>query len=129
MQQVDFTRTTALNLMTSWIRHDIHHEAVTNCPNCSNERAFVIRGERAVVNPDPCCEPEGCGVVFRFECLAAVFGVFGLLVILLNSVVFIRITVMETILEQQRRYHEERERLMDAMVKEMLHKKSSVSSS
>ncbi|PSN31424.1 Splicing factor 3A subunit 3 [Blattella germanica] len=31
---------------------------------------------------------------------------------------------METILEQQRRYHEERERLMDAMVKEMLHKKS-----
>ena len=36
---------------------------------------------------------------------------------------------METILEQQRRYHEERERLMDAMVKEMLHKKSSVSSS
>ena len=32
---------------------------------------------------------------------------------------------METILEQQRRYHEERERLMDAMVKEMLHKKSS----
>lgn len=33
---------------------------------------------------------------------------------------------METILEQQRRYHEERERLMDAMVKEMLHKKSGV---
>ncbi|XP_071455361.1 splicing factor 3A subunit 3 [Hetaerina americana] len=32
---------------------------------------------------------------------------------------------METILEQQRRYHEERERLMDAMVKEMLHKKTS----
>ncbi|XP_054258220.1 splicing factor 3A subunit 3 [Macrosteles quadrilineatus] len=31
---------------------------------------------------------------------------------------------METILEQQRRYHEERERLMDSMVKEMLHKKS-----
>ncbi|KAK0180635.1 hypothetical protein PV327_002998 [Microctonus hyperodae] len=30
---------------------------------------------------------------------------------------------METILEQQRRYHEERERLMDAMVKEVLHKK------
>ena len=30
---------------------------------------------------------------------------------------------METILEQQRRYHEERERLIDAMVKEMLHKK------
>ncbi|XP_001606271.1 splicing factor 3A subunit 3 [Nasonia vitripennis] len=30
---------------------------------------------------------------------------------------------METILEQQRRYHEERERLMDAMVKEQLHKK------
>lgn len=32
---------------------------------------------------------------------------------------------MESILEQQRRYHEERERLMDAMVKEMLHKKVS----
>lgn len=31
---------------------------------------------------------------------------------------------METILEQQRRYHEEKERLMDAMVKEMLHKKT-----
>lgn len=30
---------------------------------------------------------------------------------------------MEAILEQQRRYHEERERLMDAMVKEMLYKK------
>lgn len=30
---------------------------------------------------------------------------------------------METILEQQRRYHEERERLQDAMVKEMLHVK------
>lgn len=56
-------------------------------------------------------------------------GAFGLLYSLHNSVVFIRITVMETILEQQRRYHEERERLMDAMVKEMLHKKSSVSSS
>lgn len=35
---------------------------------------------------------------------------------------------METLLEQQRRYHEERERLTDAMVKEMLQKKSSVSS-
>lgn len=34
---------------------------------------------------------------------------------------------METILEQQRRYHEERERLIDAKVKEMLHKKTSVS--
>lgn len=33
---------------------------------------------------------------------------------------------METILEQQRRYHEERERLVDAMVKEKLHKKISV---
>lgn len=33
---------------------------------------------------------------------------------------------METILEQQRRYHEEKERLIDAMVKEMLHKKNSV---
>ncbi|XP_022919340.1 splicing factor 3A subunit 3 [Onthophagus taurus] len=32
---------------------------------------------------------------------------------------------METILEQQRRYHEERERLVDTMVKEMLHKKTS----
>ncbi|KAJ8961028.1 hypothetical protein NQ314_006010 [Rhamnusium bicolor] len=31
---------------------------------------------------------------------------------------------METILEQQRRYHEEKERLIDAMVKEMLHKKN-----
>ena len=31
---------------------------------------------------------------------------------------------METILEQQRRYHEERERLMDVMVKEMLYKKA-----
>lgn len=34
---------------------------------------------------------------------------------------------METILEQQRRYHEEKERLMDAKSKEMLHKKSTVS--
>lgn len=34
---------------------------------------------------------------------------------------------METILEQQRRYHEERERLMDAKTKEMLPKKSTVS--
>lgn len=32
---------------------------------------------------------------------------------------------METLLEQQRRYHEERERLMDTMVKEMLYKKGS----
>ncbi|KAH7948003.1 hypothetical protein HPB52_017606 [Rhipicephalus sanguineus] len=31
---------------------------------------------------------------------------------------------METILEQQRRYHEERERLIDAQAKEMLHRKS-----
>lgn len=31
---------------------------------------------------------------------------------------------METIIEQQRRYHEERDRLMDAMVKEMLLKKN-----
>lgn len=30
---------------------------------------------------------------------------------------------METILEQQRRHHEERERLIDSMVKELLHKK------
>lgn len=33
---------------------------------------------------------------------------------------------METILEQQRRYHEERERLMDSMVKEIMHKKQGV---
>ncbi|XP_043994397.1 splicing factor 3A subunit 3 [Gambusia affinis] len=33
---------------------------------------------------------------------------------------------METILEQQRRYHEEEERLMDAKTKEMLHKKSTL---
>ena len=36
------------------------------------------------------------------------------------------VLVMDTILEQQRRYHEERERLMAAMVKECLHKKNSV---
>jgi len=34
---------------------------------------------------------------------------------------------METLLEQQRRIHEERERLEKAMVDEMLHKKQSVS--
>lgn len=34
---------------------------------------------------------------------------------------------MDTILEQQRNYHEERERTMDAMVKEILHKKTGVS--
>lgn len=34
---------------------------------------------------------------------------------------------METILEQQRRYHEEKERLVDTMVKEMLQKKNTVS--
>ena len=34
---------------------------------------------------------------------------------------------METILEQQRRLHEERERVVDSMVKETLHKKSTVS--
>nr|XP_012294546.1 splicing factor 3A subunit 3-like [Aotus nancymaae] len=33
---------------------------------------------------------------------------------------------METILEQQRRYHEEKERLMDVMAKEMLTKKSTL---
>ena len=33
---------------------------------------------------------------------------------------------METILEQQRRYHEELERLMDVKTKEMLHKKTTV---
>ena len=34
---------------------------------------------------------------------------------------FQSIIAMETLLEQQRRYHEERERLMDAMVGESLH--------
>ena len=34
---------------------------------------------------------------------------------------------METLLEQQRRYHEERERQMDAMTKEMLHPTKTVS--
>ena len=34
--------------------------------------------------------------------------------------------IMETLLEQQRRFHEERERLMDAMTKEMLHPKKTV---
>lgn len=34
---------------------------------------------------------------------------------------------METLLEQQRRYHEERERLMDATVKEMLQPSKPVS--
>nr|ACI67355.1 Splicing factor 3A subunit 3 [Salmo salar] len=33
---------------------------------------------------------------------------------------------METILEQQRRYHEERERLLDAKTKEMMHKKTTL---
>uniref|UniRef100_A0A674NUK1 Splicing factor 3a, subunit 3 n=1 Tax=Takifugu rubripes TaxID=31033 RepID=A0A674NUK1_TAKRU len=33
---------------------------------------------------------------------------------------------MENILEQQRRYHEEKERLMDAKTKEMLYKKSTL---
>ncbi len=33
---------------------------------------------------------------------------------------------METILEQQRRYHEEKERLMDTKTKEMLTKKNTV---
>ena len=32
----------------------------------------------------------------------------------------------ESVLEQQRRYHEERERLMDTMTKEMLRKKATV---
>ena len=31
---------------------------------------------------------------------------------------------METLLEQQRRYHEERERIVDAMVKETIYNKS-----
>ena len=35
---------------------------------------------------------------------------------------------METILEDQRRLHEERERLMDVQVKELLRKKTTVSS-
>ena len=34
---------------------------------------------------------------------------------------------METVIEQQRRLHEERERIESEMVLEMLHKKSSVS--
>ena len=34
---------------------------------------------------------------------------------------------METILEDQRRFHEERERLIEAMTKEMVRKKASVS--
>ena len=34
---------------------------------------------------------------------------------------------METLLEQQRRYHEERERLEDTMVKENMAKKTTVS--
>ena len=34
---------------------------------------------------------------------------------------------METLLEQQRRLHEERERLENSMADEMLHKKQSVS--
>ena len=38
-----------------------------------------------------------------------------------------KIHKMETILEQQRRYHEEKERLMDAKTKEMMHKKTTVS--
>ena len=33
---------------------------------------------------------------------------------------------METLLEQQRRLHEERERLENSMAEEMLHKKQSV---
>lgn len=33
-------------------------------------------------------------------------------------------TNMETLLEQQRRYHEESERIIDAMVKETIHKKN-----
>lgn len=36
------------------------------------------------------------------------------------------VLIMESLLEQQRRYHEERERLMDAMTKEMLHPKKVV---
>lgn len=34
---------------------------------------------------------------------------------------------METLLEQQRRLHEERERLENSMAEELLHKKQSVS--
>jgi splicing factor 3A subunit 3 len=68
-------------------------------------------------------------VYVLYDLWFGVFVVLWLLFIHHHSAVLIRITVMETILEQQRRYHEERERLMDAMVKEMLHKKSSVSSS
>lgn len=36
---------------------------------------------------------------------------------------------METIIEQQRLYHEERERVVEAMVKEFLHKKNTVRNS
>ena len=38
----------------------------------------------------------------------------------------LKIWMMETLLEQQRRYHEERERLSDSMVKELLHTKKTV---
>ena len=34
---------------------------------------------------------------------------------------------MDTILEQQRKYHEERERIIDCMVKETNYKKTTVS--
>jgi hypothetical protein len=34
---------------------------------------------------------------------------------------------MESLLEEQRRYHEERERLIDTMTKEVVRKKASVS--
>jgi hypothetical protein len=34
---------------------------------------------------------------------------------------------METVLEEQRRLHEEKERLVEAMTKEMVRKKASVS--
>lgn len=49
---------------------------------------------------------------------------------LFKSVLFLSFVVkeitMETILEQQRRYHEEKERLLDAKTKEMMHKKTTV---
>lgn len=45
---------------------------------------------------------------------------FGFLHVLFILLVFKAFQTMETLLEQQRRYHEERERLMDATVKEML---------
>ena len=41
----------------------------------------------------------------------------------LNFFYVLQTTAMETLLEQQRRYHEERERLVDALVQERLGEK------